>query len=106
METFLTILNVLASGSLIATIATLRYKRKTAAQEAKTLEIDNANRLVSDFETHIANPLKTEVNELRKTTRSLQRAINKISDCPAANNCPVRLELQNNQDSHDHPTES
>lgn len=49
METILTILNLLASGSLIATIATLGARRRKASAESKSVEIDNASRLVSDF---------------------------------------------------------
>ena len=116
-EIWMLILNFVLSGGLVAAIiaiATLRSHVKEAeakaeqalaeAQkmhaEAKSTELDNDKTLVDTFNEYIVAPLKIEVNGLRKDVRKFTRAIEKINDCPHAANCPVRRELQDNQDSN------
>lgn len=116
-EIWMLILNFVLSGGLVAAIiaiATLRSHVKEAeakaeqalaeAQkmhaEAKSTELDNDKTLVDTFNEYIVAPLKTEVNGLRKDVRRLNRAIEKINDCPHAANCPVRRELQDGQELH------
>ena len=64
------------------------------------MEIDNNKKLIDGFNEYIVEPLKKEVNGLRKDVRRLNRAIEKINDCPHAGTCPVRRELQDGQDCH------
>ncbi|MEG2163111.1 MAG: hypothetical protein RRY55_01325 [Bacteroidales bacterium] len=45
---------------------------------------------------YIVEPLKNEINGLRKDVRRLNRAIEKVKDCGYSDNCPVCRELQNN----------
>ena len=113
-EIWMLILNFVLSGGLIAAIvaiATLRSHVKEAeakaeqalaeAQkmqaEAKSTELDNDKTLVDTFNEYIVAPLKNEVNGLRKDVRKFTRAVEKINDCPHAADCPVRRELQNDQ---------
>ena len=87
--------DALLGGTLIVTLVTLRAKRKRANEEAKSVELDNNKKLLDSFNEYIVEPIKKEVNALRKDVRRLNRAIEKINDCPHAATCPVRNELQN-----------
>ncbi len=106
--------NYILGGGLLAAIvgiATLGSKIKEAKAkaeqalaeakkmhaEAKSTELDNDKTLVDTFNEYIVTPLKTEVNGLRKDVRKFTRAVEKINDCPHAADCPVRRELQNDQ---------
>lgn len=90
--------DAILGGTLIVTLVTLRAKRKRANEEAKAVELDNNKKLLDSFNEYIVEPIKKEVNALRKDVRRLNRAIEKINDCPHAATCPVRSELQNCQD--------
>lgn len=94
------IIEAILGGTLIVTLVTLRSTKKKASEEAKSMEIDNNKKLIDGFNEYIVEPLKKEVNGLRKDVRRLNRAIEKINDCPHAANCPVRRELQDGQDCH------
>ena len=82
------ILAALSSG-ILATLLTLRASRRKASAEAKTVEIDNNQKLLDNFETFIVEPLKTEVNEVRENLHNLQMAINEVANCPLRDDCPV-----------------
>lgn len=92
------IIEALMGGTLIVTLVTLRSTRKKAAEEARTIEIDNNQKLLSNFQSFIVEPLKKEVNALRKDVRRLNRAVDKIPACPHAAQCPVSRQLQNDTD--------
>lgn len=94
------IIEAVLGGTLIVTLVTLRSTKKKASEEAKSMEIDNNKKLIEGFNEYIVEPLKKEVNGLRKDVRRLNRAIEKINDCPHAGTCPVRRELQDGQDCH------
>lgn len=95
------IIEALLGGSLIVTLVTLRHTKKKASEEARSIELDNNKKLLDGFNEYIVEPLKKEVNGLRKDIRMLNRAIDKIQDCPHSSNCPVRSELQNAQNRED-----
>ena len=83
------ILNALLTSGMVVTLFTLRSTRKKAKAEAKSAEIDNAQRLVENFDTFIVKPLKDQVDELKNSVQILQMAIRQIGDCPHRNDCPV-----------------
>ena len=87
------ILNAILGGGLVVTLATIKSTKSKASSEAKRVEIDNAQKLLDNFDTFIVQPLKTEVNELRKSVYRLQTAIKQIPSCPHADACPVSGKL-------------
>jgi hypothetical protein len=94
------LLNLLFGGGLVA-LLTLRAHRAKADAEAKSVEIDNDEKASKIMTEYIVNPLKIEIDELRKETARLRRnirqlssAISKINDCAYAEDCPVRQEMQ------------
>ena len=91
------IFEALMSGALVVTLVTLRSTKKKAAEQAKSIAIDNDKNIMQNFLEYIVEPLKNEVNGLRKDVRKFTRAVEKINDCPHAADCPVRRELQNDQ---------
>ena len=93
------ILNAILSVSFITTIVTLRETKRKAQAEVEAAKTTNANSILETNQKYIVEPLKKEINALRKTVNQLTRAINRITDCPHAVDCPVRSELQRQQDS-------
>ncbi len=98
-ETISVVMNALLSGGLVVTLVTLKSIKAKANANAKAVEIDNAGKLLENFENFIVKPLKTEVNELRSTIESLQAAIRQIKGCPHADGCPVAEHLQRLHDA-------
>lgn len=91
-------LNFLFTGGGLMLLINFRSVRKKAKEDAKEKELENekkAAEIVMDF---IVEPLKKEINALRKDVRRLQKAIDEINHCPHLSNCPVRHSLQDNQD--------
>jgi len=93
------IIESLLGGTLIVTLVTLRSTRRKAREDVRAAAIENDKALMNSFNEFIVEPLKREVNALRKDVRRFTRAIEKINDCPHAGNCPVRNELQDTKDS-------
>jgi hypothetical protein len=97
MEWVSLILNVVFGGGLLVTVFTLRAQSKKASAEAAAVEIENdekASKLLMDY---IVEPLKKEINGLRREIRLLRKAMDKIVDCPYADDCPVRDELRKHE---------
>lgn len=93
------ILNAVFGGGFLITLVTLRASRKKANAEADAQQLGNAQLLIQEYQKNIVEPLKKEINALRKTVGKLTGAINRITDCPHSVDCPVRNELQKQQDS-------
>lgn len=93
------ILNAVFGGGFLITLVTLRASRKKANAEADAQQLANAQLLIQEYRESFVEPLKKEINALRKTVNQLTRAINRITDCPHSVDCPVRSELQKQQDS-------
>jgi len=88
------IANLVLSGGLIVTVVTLKSQRNKAAAEAKRVELDNEEKTLDMQVKYIVEPLKREINGLRRDIKKLQKALDCISDCPHALDCPVRNKLQ------------
>lgn len=92
-------LNAVLSGGIIASLWTMRETKKKAAEEARQVETTNTDSILETNQKYIVEPLKKEINGLRKTVQGLTKALNRISDCPHSDSCPVRTELQKQQDN-------
>ena len=93
-----TILEAVLGGGLLVTLATLRSTRRKATEEAKQMGIGNDRLLMDSFNAYIVEPLKKEVNALRRDVRRFNRAVEKIAHCAYADDCPVRRELYEHKD--------
>lgn len=92
-EIISTALNLILSGSLFVTLATLRSQRQKAQEEAKSLAIENDRKVSELVNEYFVEPLKREMTSLRRQVSRLSRAIEKIPSCPHSDDCPVRDEL-------------
>ena len=80
-----------------------RHKHR---QEIEGLKADNRQKdmnlskdYVTEWRTYIAEPLQREVGELRNEVAELRYAIERVSDCPHRDACPVREQLRNDSKS-------
>ena len=87
------VLNLLLTGSNIATLVTLRSQRAKAQEEAKSLALDNDKKVSEMVNEYFVEPLKKDIASLRKQVSRLTRAIEKIPSCPHSADCPVKNAL-------------
>lgn len=92
--------------STIVGVMTIRASRAKAEAEAdgavaesEQKQMSLATDYVEAFKENISEPLMREVKGLRRDVKNLKNAINKINDCPHRDDCPVRSELQKQQES-------
>ena len=85
-----------------------KHRKEVESMEAanRAADMDLAKKYVDEFEATIVGPLKEtveksakEVNTLRTAVKRLTHALDKIKDCPHADDCPVYGELQKQQAS-------
>jgi hypothetical protein len=88
-----TVLNVLLSGGLLVTLATLRSQQEKAKEEVKSIALDNDKKVSDMVNEYFVEPLKKDIASLRKQVSRLTRAIEKIPSCPHSADCPVKDEL-------------
>lgn len=73
-------------------------KLKAEVQAAKTNtrsnELDNVKKAMEILMDEVVEPLKTEINAIRKELGKFRRAVEKANSCRLADGCPVRRELQ------------
>lgn len=115
MEIVSLVLNFILGGGLIAAvtaIATLRSSVKEAEAkaeqalaeakrmhaEAKGTELVNEEKTLQIFKQYVYEPIQKEATALRRSVNRLNRAIDKITECPTAATCPVRRSLQDTKD--------
>lgn len=92
-EIISTALNLILSGGLFVTLATLRSQRQKAQEEAKSLAIENDRKVSELVNEYFVEPLKREMTSLRRQVSRLSRAVEKIPLCSYSDDCPVRDEL-------------
>jgi hypothetical protein len=78
-----------------------KANEKKAEAEAKSVEIDNEEKMLRMQLEFIVNPLEKKVDKLTKEIQKLRLAINKVADCPYGADCPVRKELQKKEETNE-----
>jgi hypothetical protein len=76
-------------------IEILKAEIKRKGKDTDSVDISNMEKTLKLHTELIVEPLIKEANGLRKETRLLRRALEKISVCPHSAGCPVKHELQN-----------
>lgn len=89
-----TILNLVLGGSLITSLFTLSQTRKKMSADVHKQQLDNAEHASQILMNNIVKPLKAELINVRRELTKFKNAIEKISDCDYAADCPVRNQLQ------------
>lgn len=80
-------------------IEILKADAKKKNTDTAGSEIDNMEKTLKIQVEYIVEPLKKEINVLRKRVIKLHRALENIGVCPHAPDCPVRRELQSDEDN-------
>ena len=94
-------LNALLGGGLIVTLVTLKSAREKASAEAIKLRLDNTEQATQILIENIVEPLKKEMNGIRKDITRLRKAIEKANGCRHSDDCPVIHELRKQETNAD-----
>jgi hypothetical protein len=97
MQLISLILNLLFGGGLVI-LLTVKSTREKARFEAKNTEVDYAKNMMETQVNFIVEPLKKEIASLRRSINRLEKAIERIPECQYAENCPVKTEIQKNEE--------
>ena len=84
------------SSWLTAKLLRKKYEAEVEASKAETRgdELENVKNGMSILMEQVVEPLKKEINAIRKELARLRRAVEKVNNCPHVAACPVRIELQ------------
>lgn len=104
------ILNLLIGGlglaSFVVAMVTIRASRKKANAEADGAVVETEHKMMSlakdyvdEFKENVHEPLLKEMKGLRRDVKNLRNAISKVNNCPHVDDCPVRYELQKQQEA-------
>ncbi len=99
LEIISLILNVLLTGGLIVTIATLKSKRRQESITADKMAIEKDSAVMTAFKDFVVEPLKKETTKLRYETNKLRKAIERVGECDHKEKCPVMEELKKDKEN-------
>lgn len=77
-----------------AEVEQLRAQVESAKAGTTGVELDNVKKAMLILMEQVVEPLKKELNAIRKEMARLRRAVEKINTCPHAADCPVSRELR------------
>lgn len=97
----LSVLTLVAGGGWIFDRRRHRHEMESLRADNRQKEMNLSKMYVDEFKANIADPLRREVAALKRETKNLRNAIQKINDCPHAADCPVYDELQKQQTDDD-----
>lgn len=78
----------------IQEVEKLKADVRAAQVNTRGSELDNVQKAMQILMDEIVEPLKQEINAIRKELGKLRRVVEKANNCRFAANCPVRDELQ------------
>lgn len=78
----------------IQEVEKLKAEVREAQVNTRGSELDNVQKAMQILMDEIVEPLKQEINAIRKELGKLRRAVEKANNCRFIANCPVRSELQ------------
>lgn len=88
------VLNAILGGGLIVTLVTLKSTRAKAGAEVEKLRLDNVEQATTILMDNIVEPLKKEMNGIRKELQRVRKALEKAGGCNYSADCPVLGELR------------
>lgn len=77
-----------------AEVEQLRAQVEASKTETRGDELDNVKKAMAILMEQVVEPLKKEIDGIRKELARLRRAVEKVNVCPHAATCPVSLELR------------
>lgn len=72
----------------------LRAEVEAAKTNTRSDELENVKKAMAILMEEVVEPLKKEINAIRREMARLRKAVEKVNACPHAADCPVRRELQ------------
>jgi hypothetical protein len=78
-------------------LESLRAQVEASKTDTRGDELKNVKDGMSILMEQVVEPLKKEINAVRKELARLRRAVEKVNNCPHAAACPVRDELQKSE---------
>lgn len=78
----------------IQEVEKLKTDVQLARANTRSNELDNVKKAMEILMDEVVEPLKTEINAIRKELGKFRRAVEKANSCRLADGCPVRHELQ------------
>lgn len=83
----------------IQEVEKLKEEVQAAKVNTRSSELDNVQKAMQILMDDIVEPLKQEINAIRKELTKLRRVVEKANNCRFSANCPVRDELQKSDKS-------
>ena len=86
----------------------LRAQVEASKADTRGVELANVKEAMSILMEQVVEPLKKEINAIRKELARLRRAVEKANRCPFADHadaCPVLYELRRAEDVEGHARE-
>lgn len=80
-----------------AEVAKLQAEVNRAQINSRGDELDNVKTAMDILMQQVVEPLKKEINGIRREMQRLRKAVEKANVCPHAADCPVRSELQSSE---------
>ncbi len=80
-----------------AEVAKLQVEVNRARINSRGDELDNVKTAMDILMEQVVEPLKKEINGIRREVQRLRKVVEKANVCPHAADCPVRTELQNSE---------
>ncbi|MEG0889943.1 MAG: hypothetical protein RSH25_15870 [Bacteroides sp.] len=80
-----------------AEVAKLQAEVKGAQINSRGDELENVKTAMDILMQQVVEPLKIEINAIRKELVRLRKVVEKANNCPHSANCPVRDELQKSE---------
>ena len=77
-----------------AEVEGLRAQVEASKADTRGDELENVKNGMSILMEQVVEPLKKEINAIRKELARLRRAVEKVNNCPHVAACHVRIELQ------------
>jgi hypothetical protein len=77
-----------------AEVEGLRAQVEASKADTRGDELENVKNGMSILMEQVVEPLKKEINAIRKELARLRRAVEKVNNCHHVAACPVRIELQ------------
>lgn len=88
-----------------AEIEQLRAEIEASKTDTRGDELENVKKAMAILMEQVVEPLKKEINAIRKELARLRRAVEKVNVCPHSSACPVRAELQRAEECEPHTRE-
>lgn len=88
--------SLLMKGKASQEVALLKAEVEQMKADVRSRELDNDRKAIETMMDLVVNPLRKEMESLRRKVDRLTHAIEKIPSCPHSDNCPVSRELQRN----------